>query len=192
MFGLLAGLWKYFFQKEEHQVLIVGLDAAGKTTLLEQLKSIFTKVPPMPFDKIPPTVGLNIGRMEVNGTKLMFWDLGGQSGLRSIWDKYFAEAQALIFVIDSADEPRFDEARQALEYVLGNSDMNGVPLLVFANKQDLSSAKPASYIENSLGLGHDGRRWHIQGVSALTGQDIGEGISWVVGEVKNRENQHII
>ena len=66
------------FDKPEVNVLIIGLDYAGKTTLLEQMKGHFGKTPGIPVEKIPPTVGLNVGKMFVDGCRVIFWDLGGQ------------------------------------------------------------------------------------------------------------------
>lgn len=79
------------------------------------MKALFQNIEPLPPEKIPPTVGLNIGRMEVGRVKLIFWDLGGQTGLRGIWEKYFAEVHGLIYVIDAADDKRFEESRSIFE-----------------------------------------------------------------------------
>ncbi|GJN41028.1 hypothetical protein PR202_gn00350 [Eleusine coracana subsp. coracana] len=78
MFSLFYGLWKYMFHKDELRVLILGVDKAGKTTLLEKLKSIYLKGEGLPLDRVVPTIGLNIGRIEDANAKLVFWDLGGQ------------------------------------------------------------------------------------------------------------------
>lgn len=78
MFSLAYGLWKYIFNKTEFHVLILGVDKAGKTTLLEKIKSIYLKGEGLTPDRIVPTVGLNIGRIEDANAKLVFWDLGGQ------------------------------------------------------------------------------------------------------------------
>ena len=79
---------------------------AGKTTLLERLKTIYTDFPGLEADKILPTVGLNVGRLEAMKSALMFWDLGGQTGLRSIWDKYYLESHAIIYVVDASAPQR--------------------------------------------------------------------------------------
>ncbi|OBS78883.1 hypothetical protein A6R68_18740 [Neotoma lepida] len=88
MYTLLSGLYKYMFQKDEYCILILGLDNAGKTTFLEQSKTRFNKnYKGMSLSKITTTVGLNIGTVDVGKARLMFWDLGGQEELQSLWDK---------------------------------------------------------------------------------------------------------
>ncbi|XP_019492694.1 PREDICTED: ADP-ribosylation factor-related protein 1 [Hipposideros armiger] len=88
MYTLLSGLYKYVFQKDEYCILILGLDNAGKTTFLEQSKTRFNKdYRGMSLSKITTTVGLNIGTVDVGKARLMFWDLGGQEELQSLWDK---------------------------------------------------------------------------------------------------------
>uniref|UniRef100_A0A2K5N3X5 ARF related protein 1 n=1 Tax=Cercocebus atys TaxID=9531 RepID=A0A2K5N3X5_CERAT len=114
MYTLLSGLYKYMFQKDEYCILILGLDNAGKTTFLEQSKTRFNKnYKGMSLSKITTTVGLNIGTVDVGKARLMFWDLGGQEELQSLWDKYYAECHGVIYVIDSTDEERLAESKQA-------------------------------------------------------------------------------
>lgn len=79
---------------------------AGKTTLLERLKGTYTGFPGLEPDKVLPTVGLNVGRLRAFGADFMLWDLGGQSGLRSIWDKYYSDSHAVLFVVDSSTPER--------------------------------------------------------------------------------------
>jgi ADP-ribosylation factor related protein 1 len=136
MFGLFHGCLERVLRKEELHILILGLDKAGKTTLLEKMKELHG-LPGLEWDKILPTVGLNVGRIEAHNCLLIFWDLGGQVGLRSIWDKYYDEAHAIVYVVDAADSDRLHESKAALDKVLGHRDLNGAPLLVFANKQVL-------------------------------------------------------
>lgn len=135
MFSLLYGFWEYIFRKEESRILVVGIDKAGKTTLLEKLKSLYSGLPGLDPDKILPTVGLNVGRVEAHNSLLVFWDLGGQAGLRPIWDKYYSDSHGLVFTVDSSQPERFAEAKDALERALGSRDLFGAPILVFANKQ---------------------------------------------------------
>ncbi|KAG0480714.1 hypothetical protein HPP92_011572, partial [Vanilla planifolia] len=135
MFSLFYGLWKYVFSKTEFHLLILGVHKAGKTTLLEKLKAIYLNSEGLPPDRIVPTVGLNIGRIEASNAKLVFWDLGGQIGLRTIWEKYYEEAHAIIYVIDASCPSSFEDAKSALEKVLRHDDLRGAPLLILANKQ---------------------------------------------------------
>ena len=171
MFSLLYGFWQALFRKVEFHILILGLDRAGKTSLLEQLKGIFTGMEPLPPGKIPPTVGLNIGRMQIKGRKVLFWDLGGQTGLRAIWEKYYAEAHGLVYVVDAAEPERFDESRGVLQTLMANPEVAGAPLLLLANKQDAEGALPAHEVEARLELPQlllqvqpqalqHSRRWH--------------------------------
>ncbi|XP_063152982.1 ADP-ribosylation factor-related protein 1 isoform X5 [Candoia aspera] len=141
MYTLLSGLYKYMFRRDEYCILILGLDNAGKTTFLEQTKTRFNKnYKGMSFSKITTTVGLNnllVGTIDVGKARLMFWDLGGQEELQSLWDKYYAESHGVIYIIDSTDEERLSESKQAFEKMVTNEILEGVPLLVLANKQDI-------------------------------------------------------
>nr|CAB3222765.1 ADP-ribosylation factor-related protein 1-like [Phallusia mammillata] len=184
MYALLSGLWKYTFQKDEFCVLILGLDNAGKTTFLEQTKTKFSKnYKGTNLNKITTTVGLNIGKIDIRGSRLMFWDLGGQEELQSLWDKYYAESHGVIYLIDSADKERLQESKQAYEKMLENDHLNTVPLLILANKQDIPGCSTVLDIkqifhDSSTKIGS--RDCMIRPVSALTGQGVNEGIDWMV------------
>ena len=93
MYTLLSGLYKYLTEKDEYFVLILGLDNAGKTTFLESAKTRLTpNYKGANLSKITTTVGMNLGKIDVNGVRLNFWDLGGQEELQSLWDKYYSGA----------------------------------------------------------------------------------------------------
>ncbi|KAL2341243.1 hypothetical protein Fmac_009183 [Flemingia macrophylla] len=189
MFSLFYGLWKYLFSKMELHVLILGIDKAGKTTLLEKMKSVYSNIEGIPPDRIIPTVGLNIGRIEVANNKLVFWDLGGQPGLRSIWEKYYEEAHAVVFVIDASCPSRFEDAKSALEKVLRHEDLQGAPLLILANKQDLPEAVSAEELAQYLDLKKlDERVFMFEAVSAYDGMGIRESAEWLV-EVMERSKR---
>ncbi|XP_031549799.1 ADP-ribosylation factor-related protein 1-like [Actinia tenebrosa] len=188
MFTLFSGLWKYLFRKDEYFILILGLDNAGKTTFLEQIKRTFSSsYSGIPFEKISPTVGMNVGKIAVNGIKLIFWDLGGQLELRSLWNKYFEECHGVIFVIDSSDEKRLEESHNAFDEALKHEFLKGVPLLVLANKQDVPGSLSVDKIQSVF---HpecailDGRQCFIQPTSALQGDGIEPGILWIADQVK--------
>ena len=105
MYSLVTGFYQYMTQKPSYKVLIVGLDGSGKTSFLEQVKAIEGQKS-MKLEKIPPTVGLNLAKVEKRRAEFTFWDVGGQMVLRKIWDKYFSECNGLIFMIDGADPAR--------------------------------------------------------------------------------------
>ncbi|EPY87792.1 ADP-ribosylation factor-related protein 1 [Camelus ferus] len=204
MYTLLSGLYKYMFQKDEYCILILGLDNAGKTTFLEQSKTRFNKnYKGMSLSKITTTVGLNIGTVDVGKARLMFWDLGGQEELQSLWDKYYAECHGVIYVIDSTDEERLSESKHAFEKMVTSEALDGVPILVLANKQDVeqlcqrhpwdhwaagswSSCGACLSIPDIKTAFSDctskiGRRDCLtQACSALTGKGVREGIEWMV------------
>ncbi|KMZ72648.1 putative ADP-ribosylation factor [Zostera marina] len=181
MFSLFYGLWKYMFNKTEFHVLILGIDKAGKTTLLEKSKALYSKFEGIPPDRIVPTVGLNIGRIEVSNSKLVFWDLGGQIGLRTIWEKYYEEAHGIIYVIDAACPSRFEDSKSALEKILRHEDLKGAPILILANKLDLSRAESTEEISRYLDLKElDERSYTFEAVSALEGIGIKTAMDWLV------------
>jgi ADP-ribosylation factor related protein 1 len=123
MYHLFKGLYQYYKQPPAlpaRNVLILGLDNAGKSTLLEMTKSLYSTTLFQP-DNIRPTVGQNIGRVTVGESDklvLAFWDLGGQEGLRKIWEEYYRESDALIFVVDATDKGRIAECKDALGMTL--------------------------------------------------------------------------
>lgn len=204
MFSLFAGCYEYATRKEEIHVLIIGLDRSGKTLTLERLKALYTDTPSIDADKLLPTVGLNIARFNYRKSPLVFWDLGGQAGLRSIWDKYFAEAHAIIFVIDASEQHRFDEVKSVLNKVMQHKDLQGAPLLVLANKQDAPGAMAAIEIRERLGLlggRHDivvgngngsGRVVDVQPSSALDGDGLTTGVDWVFEKIKKSHRLDVL
>ncbi|KAK6936474.1 Small GTPase superfamily, ARF/SAR type [Dillenia turbinata] len=193
MFSLFYGLYKYLFSKTEFHVLILGIDKAGKTTLLEKLKSIYSNLEGLPPDRIVPTVGLNIGRIEASNTKLVFWDLGGQPGLRSIWEKYYEEAHAVIYVVDAACPSRFEDSKSALEKVLRHEDLQGAPVLILANKQDLSEAVSAEEIARYLDLKKlDERVYVFEAVSAYDGMGIKDSIDRLVDVMERSKRTEML
>merc|ERR1719229_913799 len=110
--GLSFGrLWQGLIGKQEIRILMVGLDAAGKTTILYRLSgrgSLGQMV------RTIPTIGFNVETLEYNNISFNVWDVGGQDKLRPLWRYYYHEAQGLIFVIDSHDRDRIEEVHVGL------------------------------------------------------------------------------
>ncbi|CBY35519.1 unnamed protein product [Oikopleura dioica] len=188
MYTLLSGAYRHYFQKDEYCILILGLDDAGKTTFLEQTKTKFNQeYRGMPLNKITTTVGLNIGKVTTQGVKLMFWDLGGQEELQSLWDKYFSDCHGVIFIVDSADPDRLLESKRAFDQVLSFSTLDSAPLLILGNKQDISVKTGGGSLKHAF---HDcsnrigSRDCMIRPCSGLTGAGVTEGIEWMAKCVK--------
>ncbi|CAB3374709.1 ADP-ribosylation factor-related protein 1 [Cloeon dipterum] len=192
MYTLLSGFYKYLVQKDEYCVLILGLDNAGKSTYLEAAKTKFTKgYKGLNPSKITTTVGLNIGQIDIKGVRLSFWDLGGQEELQSLWDKYYAESHAVIYVVDSADRERIPESKNAFDKMISSNFLEGVPLLVLANKQDIPDCMGVRDVKPIFNRSAHliGRRdCMVMPVSALTGDGINEGINWLVDCIKRNNN----
>jgi len=191
MFSLFSGLYQYLSTKPKYNILIIGLDKSGKTALLERIKSIFNGTDPIPFERIRPTVGLNIGEINAGSLTLGFWDLGGQAGLRSIWEKYEAESDAVIFVIDASDYNRIDELKSTFSTIIKSHQLGTVPFLILSNKQDLKKKNTDQQIltedvlNSMLELRNYQRPTHVKTVSALTGYGIQEGLEWLVQLLHN-------
>ncbi|XP_034559035.1 ADP-ribosylation factor 1 [Notolabrus celidotus] len=177
----MGGIFSMLFKmKKDMRILMVGLDAAGKTTILYKLKlgEIVTTI---------PTIGFNVETVEYKNISFTVWDVGGQDKIRPLWRHYFQNTQGLIFVVDSNDRERIAEAREELMRMLAEEELRDALLLLFANKQDLPNAMSASELTDKLGL-HTlrDRQWYIQATCATTGQGLCEGLDWFSTELKRR------
>lgn len=180
--GLLALLRKLRSSPEQElRILLLGLDNAGKTTLLKSLAS-------EDVTHITPTQGFNIKSVQSEGFKLNVWDIGGQRKIRPYWRNYFENTDVLIYVIDSADRKRFDETGEELSELLAEEKLLGVPVLIFANKQDLMNSARASEIAEGLNL-HTirDRGWHIQACSAVNGEGVKDGLNWISKNIQKKK-----
>jgi ADP-ribosylation factor 1/2 len=84
-----------------------------------------------------PTIGFNVETVEYKNIQFTVWDVGGQDKIRPLWRHYFQNTQGIIFVVDSNDRDRVNEAREELQRMLNEDELRDALLLVFANKQDL-------------------------------------------------------
>ncbi|CEP63795.1 Arf family GTPase ARL1 LALA0_S09e02674g [Lachancea lanzarotensis] len=166
---------------KEMRILILGLDGAGKTTILYRLQIgevVTTK----------PTIGFNVETLVYKNLKLNVWDLGGQTSIRPYWRCYYSNTAAVIFVVDSTDKDRMATASKELHMMLQEEELQDAALLVFANKQDQPGALSASEVSKQLSLVElKDRSWSIVASSAIKGEGISEGLDWLIDVVREEQ-----
>jgi len=178
--GLLSILKKLKEKEKEVRILMLGLDNAGKTTILKKFNG-------EDITTISPTLGFNIKTLEHNGYSLNIWDVGGQKSLRSYWRNYFETTDGLIWVVDSADKRRLEDCKKELHQLLQEERLLGATLLVFANKQDLPGALKAEEIKDALDLDSiKTHHWKIVWCSAVTGENLLQGMDWTLQDISAR------
>ncbi|ORY94730.1 putative ADP-ribosylation factor-like 2-like protein [Syncephalastrum racemosum] len=178
--GLLTILKKIRTKEKEMRLLMLGLDNAGKTTILKRING-------EPIDTISPTLGFNIKTLEHDEYKLNIWDVGGQKSIRSYWRNYFEQTDALVWVVDSADRLRVEDCKHELFQLLQEERLAGATLLVLANKQDLPGALSDQKLRKALALDDiKTHHWAILSCSAMTGENLLKGMDWVVNDVASR------
>ncbi|KAG1654942.1 hypothetical protein FOA52_003263 [Chlamydomonas sp. UWO 241] len=184
-FGLLQNLYKHLQSKWEKKLTLVclGLDNAGKTTTINTLNGLLE-------EEATPTFGFQAQHLTEGRFKVEIFDLGGSKNVRRIWKAYFSEVHAVIYVVDATDRERFGEARAVLEEALAQAHLEGKPVLVFANKQDLATVAPAAEVAVALGLdGRPGNRFNIVGCTARVAEGkqpdarLRDGFLWAISQV---------
>ena len=178
--GLLSILKKIKEKEKEVRLLVLGLDNAGKTTIVKKFNG-------EDINEIAPTLGFNIKTLDHKGFTLNIWDVGGQKSLRSYWRNYFEATDGLIWVVDSADKRRLEDCRTELAALLGEERLLGATLLVFANKQDLPGSLTKEEIRDVLELDKiKTHHWQIVGCSAVTGDNLLAGVDWLLDDISRR------
>lgn len=161
------------------KISVIGLDQAGKTTMLQRLKT---------GRWIPgatPTIGMNSEIIQINAIKFTAWDLGGQLQFRrALWKMYTKNSVGLIFVVDMSNPRRYPQARLSLRRILEFTHLQKIPLAIFANKIDLVEDLSDMDLANSMGTKKIGNREiQVFQTSAKTGQGIIEGIYWLTDTI---------
>ena len=169
--------------RSNFKIIILGIQNAGKTTILYRL-SLGQLV------QTTPTIGSNVEEISYNNVKLQAWDLGGQESTRSVWDVYFVNTDAIIYVIDSHDT-NYDESKTQFYKLLENEALKNAVILIYANKQDLSGAKSVNDIIQIYELNKlKDHVWNIQPCSAQTGEGLITGMKWLSDQLVFKSNNN--
>ena len=190
----------------------MGIGGAGKTCVLESLKTRFSPMPGLAPAQIVPTVGLNLARLEVPAARggaetCVFWDLGGAPGLRGIWERYYAECDGVLFVVDAAlsaentaaentddgeddrskdavTDEQLDEQMALLRRVLAEPRLAGAPALVLVNKADTVSTARAERMARACASALEAagtQRHRVEQTVGTVGRGVDRGVDWLVG-----------
>jgi len=176
-------MWQRIVGNVEMRVLMVGLDAAGKTTILYKFKIDETVT-------TIPTVGFNVETVEFKNVNFTVWDIGGQDKIRRLWKHYYQGTNAIVYVVDSNDRERIGDAKEELEKLLREEELQHAPLLVFANKQDLPNSMASAEVSDKLGVQHiRDRPWYVQSACAPSGDGLLEGFDWLARTLSSQQRR---
>ncbi|KAF2071574.1 hypothetical protein CYY_007107 [Polysphondylium violaceum] len=171
--GLSSSKLPSFFRNKQIKILMLGLDGSGKTTLLYKLmlNEVVSTI---------ATLGYNVETIQHKNLNLTLWDLAGEERIRALWRPFYNKCSALIFVVDSSDRLRVEEAAMELNKLLKEEELKGCSVLIFATKQDCISPMEIPELTDLLGL-HEvkDRNWFIQPTKTLEGVGIYEGLDWL-------------
>ncbi|XP_076000245.1 putative ADP-ribosylation factor-like protein 5C [Genypterus blacodes] len=175
--GFLLTKMMAVFGDREHKVIVVGLDNAGKTTILYQFltkEAVHTS----------PTIGSNVEEIAMGNTRFLVWDIGGQDSLRAGWFTYYCNTEIVILVVDSTDRERLTLTKEELHRMLAHEDLQNAAVLILANKQDMKGSLTAAEISQGLTLDSiSSHSWHVQACCALTGEGLPASLDWMKSQV---------
>ena len=179
MGGLISSFLTLFKGKKDLRLLMVGLDNAGKSTIVTAMQL----GKPLVADT-KATVGFNLEEVSFENFRLKVWDISGQVKYRALWKHYYEGSNGLIFVVDAGDQGRMGEAKEEFHRVLLEQDLSSIRILVFANKQDLPGAMKAKEVGSILGIGPEHtNKVYVQESSARNNTGLLEGFTWLVHEL---------
>jgi len=162
---------------KQSKCLVVGLDNSGKSTIINHLKPDTKKA-----TELVATVGFLVEKFKYGNVNFTMFDMSGAGRYRNLWEHYYAEAEGIIFVIDSAEAVRMCVVKDELDTLLAHKDIakRSIPILFFANKSDLPKALTPAQISEALELNKlTDRDWNIVASNALNGTGLEPGVKWL-------------
>jgi len=175
-----------FASKKKVDLITCGLDNSGKSTIINHLKPSKHKE-----EQLAPTVGYQVESFSKGQVNFKVFDMGGAKKFRNLWEHYYHDVQGVIFVIDTADKIRIVLVKDELQLLIANKELQGLPILFFANKMDIPGALTPHEVAESLDLAdlcHD-RPYNIIASNALSGHGIEEGINWLSGAILKEDRK---
>eukprot|EP01139_Manchomonas_bermudensis_P005071 Amastigsp_a174610_2034.p2 type:complete len:190 gc:universal Amastigsp_a174610_2034:592-23(-) len=176
MFSSFISWIKNLFWKQEMELTLVGLNSAGKTTLVNIISSGEYR------EDMIPTVGFNMRKVQKGNVTIKLWDIGGQERFRATWERYCRGVSAIVFVVDAADHSTLDQAKAELHALLSKQQLAGIPLLVLGNKNDLPEALNTEELMDAMELRAipDDREVCCFSISAKNSVNIDITLEWLV------------
>ncbi|CAH8479352.1 unnamed protein product [Schistosoma turkestanicum] len=184
LFEMIRKIFGFF--KNEVKVLVIGLDNSGKSTILNKLQLKETQK-----SLIVPTIGYSVEKIIVGQTVFLCFDMSGSGAYRNLWEKFYKDCEAIIYVVDSSDELRLIVAEDEFQQLLKHPDIcsRRIPILLFANKMDLPNSVAVKEIVKILGLENlRNKSWRIFASNALNGEGLNEGLVWLFKQLKQDNN----
>lgn len=171
--SLINGIHGRPSEKQKIQILVHGLKAAGKTTMLDKLKEGTIETP-------IPSIDCNVAQFAYGNMSITAREVGGRDTIQSLKKQYYQSTDAIIFVVDSSDHSRLNEARDEVMRLMHESHLHQAALLVFANKQDLPHAMSDDELSDKLGLTtFDDWPWSVYPSCACEGDGFYDGLDWL-------------
>jgi small GTP-binding protein len=174
MFHLAQNFFNWIQVRREYRltITVLGINNAGKTSILNIIRGV-------PDASVAPTMGFNKHDIDQGSLKVTFFDLGGSPKIRNTWTQYFARAHGIIFVVDASDPKSFDECKKVFEEAFGHTLLASKPLLILANKNDVTGCADGPGVRTVLGLSGSSSSIRVQGCSTASKLLIDEGFAWL-------------
>eukprot|EP01112_Ceratiomyxa_fruticulosa_P013163 TRINITY_DN3683_c0_g1_i2.p1 TRINITY_DN3683_c0_g1~~TRINITY_DN3683_c0_g1_i2.p1 ORF type:complete len:188 (+),score=27.28 TRINITY_DN3683_c0_g1_i2:234-797(+) len=163
------------FWKQEMELTLVGLQNSGKTTLVNVICSGQYQ------EDTIPTIGFNMKKVTKGNVTIKLWDIGGQPRFRGMWERYCRGVNAIVYVVDAQDREKFEQSRKELHDLLIKAPLQGIPLLLLGNKNDLADAATTEELIDRFDLKSIvGREVCCYSISAKNSVNIDITLDWLI------------